>query len=88
MVSSKIVVTNKSGLHAKPLRDFIDLVKTFNCKVQVENNEKQIRVKATSLLSVLTLRVVQNTEVTIYCDGEDEEKALSGILEFISKLEG
>ncbi len=87
MVSSKMIVTNKSGLHAKPLRDFINLVKTFDCKVEVENNDKHKRVKATSLLSVLTLRVVQGTEITIYCHGEDEQKALDSIIKLISNLE-
>ncbi len=54
----------------------------------LENNNIHKRVKATSLLSVLTLRVVQGMEVTIYCNGEDEQEALDAIIELISKLEG
>ncbi len=93
MIKSKIVVQNESGLHAKPVRDFVNLVKTLNAKTKIEikNNNTEKKVLASSLLNVLTLRVIKGTEITIYCSGEDKEeaqKAMDAIIDFISKLEG
>ncbi len=76
MISSKIVVKNESGLHAKPVCNFVNLVKTFNSKIEIENNNLKKRVLASSLLNVLTLYALYKVQKSLYIAMEKMNKKL------------
>ncbi len=86
MVSSKVVIQNETGLHARPASDFVNFVKTFSCKIEIENAEGK-RVKGSSLLKILSLGIKTGSELTVYCDGEGEQEALEKVVKFMSELE-
>ncbi len=85
MRSASVTVKNPTGLHARPGNDFVSFVKTLKCSVEIENEEGK-RVKATSLLKVLSLGVKLDSVITIYCDGEGEDIALEDVVNFIDNL--
>lgn len=74
MISQTFTVLNPSGFHARPTKVFVQKVGTFPCKVNVIKGDKKVNGK--SSLSMLTLGIQQNDEVTLEVDGEQEEQAL------------
>ena len=81
----KIKVNHPAGLHARPASLFVQTASKFTSNIQVQNltNESNI-ANAKSILSVLTLGVVQNHEIEISADGEDAESATKALELLIS----
>lgn len=84
MVSQKIIVKNATGLHARPAALFSKLANTCPCEVMVEKDGKKINAK--SILGVLSLAIVMDSEITIITDGEQEEECLGKLVDFINNL--
>lgn len=82
MISKKITVTNQVGLHARPATFFIQRANEFKSSIWVEKEER--RVNAKSLLGILSMGIVQNTEITIIADGVDEQLAVDELCNLIS----
>ncbi|HYE10414.1 MAG TPA: HPr family phosphocarrier protein, partial [Patescibacteria group bacterium] len=70
MVEVKLVMTNKSGLHARPAAEFTKLAARFKSKITLEGNGKTADAKR--ILMVLTMGIRQGGELTIKADGPDE----------------
>lgn len=85
MVSKKVVVTNKTGLHARPASNLVAFCKNYNSKIFLSNGEK--KVNATSIIHVLTLGVKPGTELEVIAEGEDEAAAVEDVVKFIAELE-
>ena len=85
MVSKKVVVTNKTGLHARPASNLVAFCKNYNSKIFLANGEK--KVSAASIIHVLTLGVKTGTELEVIAEGEDEAKAVEEVVKFIEELE-
>ena len=78
MVSQKVVVNLKFGLHARPAGTLTKLVQKYKSDVKMKTKEKIVNVK--SIMGVLSAGVSCGTEVEFICSGPDEEEALSGII--------
>ncbi|MGL4982487.1 MAG: HPr family phosphocarrier protein [Treponemataceae bacterium] len=85
MVSKKVTIQNETGLHARPGNEFVTLAKTFKSEIELENNTGK-KVKATSLMKIMTLGIKKGCELTIYADGEDEQEAVAKLEELIINL--
>jgi len=84
MVEANIVVNHEVGLHARPAAQFVKAAQGFDAAITVTNLTKDSdAVDAKSILRVLTLAVLQGNEIKITAEGEDEENALSTLLELI-----
>ena len=81
MTSKDISIKNSVGLHARPATFFIQKANTYKSSIWVECGDR--RANAKSLLGVLSLAIVQGTEVTIIADGSDETEALEGLSELV-----
>jgi len=77
MVTNTFTVLNPTGFHVRPIKTFIQAASEFPCKVTVLSNGKKANGK--SSLSMLTLGIKQNDEVTLEIDGEQEEAALQAL---------
>ncbi|ALS24116.1 MULTISPECIES: HPr family phosphocarrier protein [Paenibacillus] len=84
MKSQTFTVLNPSGFHARPTKIFVQTAGAFPCKVNVIKNGKKVNGK--SSLSMLTLGIAQNDEVTLETDGEQEEQALKELGELLVKI--
>lgn len=58
----------------------------FKSSIWIEKDERHVNAK--SLLGVLSMGVVQNTEVTIIADGVDEENALAELIDLVENKLG
>lgn len=81
MVKNTIVLTNKSGLHARPASIFVNAAKNFTSKISIEKDNVEIDGK--SILGLLTLGAAKGTEISIIAEGEDEEKAVEELIQLI-----
>ncbi len=77
MLKDKIILTNETGLHARPASELAKLAATFKSTIKLYVDGKTIDAK--SILAIMSAGIKYNTEIEIECDGEDEEKALSEI---------
>ena len=83
MVSGKVTAKNQIGLHARPDTAFVQKANEFKSSIWIEKDERHVNAK--SLLGVLSMGIVQGTEVTIIADGVDEENALAELTELVEK---
>ena len=81
MISRDIMITNTSGLHARPATYFIQKAHTYKCSIWVEKDERKVNAK--SLLGVLSLGIAKDMTVTLIADGQDESAAIAGLTELI-----
>jgi phosphocarrier protein len=82
MYSKECKVTNQVGLHARPATYFIQKANEFKSSIWVEKDER--RVNAKSLLGVLSLGIVGDTEIKIIADGSDENAAGDALYNLIT----
>ena len=81
MYTKDVEVKNQVGLHARPATFFIQKANEFKSSIWVEKDER--RVNAKSLLGVLSLGIVGNTEIKIIVDGVDEKEALDSLIKLV-----
>ena len=77
MVSKTLTVVNPSGLHLRPAGVLSQTAMKFKCDVIIECGEK--RIVAKSVLNVMAAGIKCGTEITLICDGEDENESLATI---------
>lgn len=84
MVETKIVVTHKVGLHARPASVFVQTANKFAADITVRNlSAAGEAVDAKSILMVLTLGVIQNHEIQIQAEGPDAGDAVQALRELV-----
>ncbi|MEV5029109.1 HPr family phosphocarrier protein [Paenibacillus sp. LPE1-1-1.1] len=84
MVSKTFTILNPTGFHVRPSKTFVQAASTFPCKVNVINKGKKVNGK--SSLSMLTLGIAANEEVTLEIDGEQEEQALETLGKLLTEI--
>lgn len=77
MYMKRITVTNQVGLHARPATFFIQKANEFKSSIWIEKEERKVNAK--SLLGVLSLGIVEGTEIDIGAEGVDEEAAVNAL---------
>ena len=81
MFVKDVVVQNQVGLHARPATFFIRKAHEFECSIWLEKEER--RVNAKSLLGVLSLGIMGDTEIRIIAGGVDEEQAVNALVALV-----
>ena len=84
MVSDKVVITNPTGIHARPASNLLNFAKKFKCTVTLKAGDKT--ANCASIISLLDLGAKTGTEIEVICDGEEEAVALPEIVNFIKEL--
>lgn len=74
MKQLEITIHNETGLHARPAKTLVNLVKKFKSDIVIWNGEKKANAK--SLISVLTLGASKGSQLKFEVNGEDEETAV------------
>ena len=82
MVSEKLTVINKLGLHMRPARTFVETMAGFQSDVAIHFNGK--RVNGKSIMQVMTVCIKQGAEIELECSGPDEAQMLATAVELIN----
>ena len=85
MVSDKVVIKNPTGLHLRPAGLFCKTAMQYKSKITVYKKMKneEVNANAKSVLSVLGACIKSGDEITVICEGEDEEAALSDMIQLV-----
>ena len=74
MVSQKVKIINPTGLHLRLAGNLCKEAMKYNSKITFEYSGNTANAK--SVLSVLGACIKSGDEITLICDGEDEQGAL------------
>ncbi len=86
MITTRITISNKLGLHARASARLTKLAGSFKCHVHLSRNAR--RVNAKSIMGVMMLAAGLGSEVEIETDGEDEQAAMTALRELIDNKFG
>ncbi|MBR3879486.1 MAG: HPr family phosphocarrier protein [Clostridia bacterium] len=82
MKTCEIMITNSSGLHARPATFFIQKANFYKSTILIEKDNRKVNAK--SLLGVLSLGIAKGMTVTLSADGQDEDAAIDGLVSLIN----
>jgi phosphotransferase system HPr (HPr) family protein len=86
MQSVEVVITNPSGLHARPATLFTQAASRFGARITVENLDRgKGPVDAKSILLLLTAGVSHGQRIRITADGPDEDEAIETLVGMIQE---
>ena len=86
MLSKKITLINKYGLHARAAAKFVSTASRFLSEVTVQCNDKSANGK--SIMDVMMLAAVCNNAIEIKVNGEDETELLVALEKLVSERFG
>ena len=79
MGSQTITIKNEEGLHARPATEIAKSAIKYTSAVELD--AKGNKYNAKSVLNIMSAGIKNSTQVTVICEGVDEEKALEGIIQ-------
>ena len=86
MKQATVTIKNKVGLHARPASLLMGVVNKYDCSVRLEKGDKSCEVKG--LIDLMRLQCHYEDELTIICEGADEEVCLEELTALIDSKFG
>jgi phosphocarrier protein len=83
MKEVKLQIKNKLGIHARPAMLFAQTANQFECDVYVTKDDFEVNGK--SVLGLMMLVAPQGSEITIRCEGPDEEEAIKALSKIVEE---
>ena len=74
-----VIIENKLGIHARPASMIVQKAMEFDSDIYLKKDD--VRINGKSILSVMMLAAEKGSTVEIITEGEDENDALSAIIE-------
>lgn len=75
MVSKSFTIKNKMGFHMRPANVFVTAMTKYTSDVNIVFNGKPINGK--SIMNIMAACIKCGSEITVECDGADEEAMLA-----------
>ncbi len=77
----EVTISNKQGLHARPVMRFVDLASKFESVIHVCKGDKSVDGK--SPMEMMLLEATQGTVLNIRARGSDSQLAVEALAELI-----
>jgi len=77
----EVRIRNKLGMHARAAVKFVQTANTFKSEVKVVKDDQEANGK--SIMGLLTLVAAHGVTMTVICDGDDAEAAVSALAELV-----
>ena len=77
MKQISVTVIDPVGLHARPATVAVNAASKFKCEVKVAYKGRTVNIK--SIMGVMSLGIPTQSEITVSCEGEDEDVAVKTI---------
>lgn len=84
MAEKKVVIENKTGLHARPAALFVQKASQFSSDLSITQGTKEVNAK--SIMGVMSLGAGPGSEILIKASGEDAQQAVDALAELIASL--
>lgn len=82
MIERQTEIVNRLGLHARAAAKLVHTAGGFQSRVTVVKDGEEVDAK--SILGILLLAAGQGSQITVRCDGQDEEEALQAVTTLIA----
>jgi phosphocarrier protein HPr len=80
----KFLISNESGLHARPVSDLVRCAMRFKSEITIVANGK--KCSAFSIMDIMTADIRKGAEISVTAEGVDADKALDAIEKCLSQL--
>ncbi len=81
MISQKLTIINKLGLHARAASKLVNTAGQFESDVFIDKQGNRINAK--SIMGVMMLAASKGTEILLEVDGNDEQDCMQAIVQLI-----
>lgn len=81
MIERELVLLNDTGLHARPASMIVKEATKYISEIKIIKNEKEYNAK--SIMGILSMGAVKGDRLVIKAIGDDEEKAVKELGDFI-----
>jgi len=83
VVTKKLMVKNKQGLHARPAALFVQTANKYDALITVRKDKDEVNGK--SIMGILMLGAEKGSVIWIRAEGEDAEEAIAELEKLVSK---
>ncbi len=83
MKEFKYTIVDEHGIHARPAGELVKLMQGYECDITFTKGAKSASGK--KLFAVMGMAVKKGEEITVCCDGADEDAAIQAAEDFLSK---
>ncbi len=77
MISRRLTIINKLGLHARAAARLVGLTSQFASTIEIERDSRKVNGK--SIMGVMMLAAAKGTDIIVHADGADAQEALNAI---------
>ena len=77
MIKKSVKIELSNGLEARPVALLVQVASQYESTVYLESGSK--RVNAKSIMGMMSLGLDSGEEVTVICEGKDEEAATDNV---------
>lgn len=81
MVSKETKITNEMGFHMRPANVFVTAMTKYKSNIFIIADDKKINGK--SIMNIMASCIKCGSEITVECDGEDEQAMLDEAISLI-----
>ena len=85
-VEVEVVISNRQGLHARPVMRFVDLAATFQSHIRVLKDSKAVDGK--SPMEMMLLEAAKGTVLRLRAEGDDAPEAVAALAGLVNNKFG
>ena len=82
---ARVVITNPTGLHARPAVKFAQIAAGFDANVEIRTGENGEWVRARSTARVMKLKAGARSTIHLRAEGNEADDALSALVDFVRR---
>lgn len=81
MVSKVVKITNEMGFHMRPANIFVTEMSKYKSDIDIIKEDERINGK--SIMNIMASCIKCGCEITVECNGEDEQEMLGAAVKLI-----
>jgi phosphotransferase system HPr (HPr) family protein len=82
--SREVVISNKQGLHTRPVMKFVDIASRFASEIKVhKGGDEPADADGKSVMQMIILAAETGTPLRIDAEGDDAEEAVRQLVELV-----
>lgn len=88
MFRQEIVVQNKTGLHARPAAQFVELASKYKSEISILSEGNGDKINAKSIIGIMSGGIGEGSKIAIEAEGGDEQEAVTALVELVESKFG
>ena len=85
IITKKLTVKNKQGLHARPAALFVQIANKFDARITVKRDDEEVNGK--SIMGILMLGAEKGSAIIIEAEGDDAHLAIIELEKIVTSEE-